>query len=531
MPTDCIAFKETGYFSNLICDYLEEKKELQGFYNRFPKSKNFKAQIEEKKQSFSKENRDVLVDALKNQYIIVETSEATLEKIESLKNKNTFTVVTGHQLNLFTGPLYFLYKIISTINLTRQLKQEHPNYDFVPVYWMATEDHDFEEINYFNFKGKKIHWNRNSGGAVGELTTEGLDEVFKLLEQEFDHGINAKTLLDLFKRSYLKHNNLADATFYLANELFGEQGLVIIDANKKELKKLFVPIMEGELLYKTSFKEVNKTVEDLRKENYNIQVNPREINLFYLSAGVRERIIETEGEYFVNNTDIKWDKKELLEHLYKYPERFSPNVMMRPLYQEVILPNLCYIGGGGELAYWLQLKTYFEEVKVPFPMLLLRNSALLMTTKQKNKLENLKITDSQLFLKRNTFINKKVREISNIEINFDSQKKHLQEQFEALYKIAKKTDKSFIGAVEAQEKKQVKGLDKLEKRLLKAQKLKLADEVLRMTEVKDALFPGESLQERNTNFSEFYLEYGDDLIKELMKHLKPLKHSFLIIEM
>ena len=531
MPTDCIGFKETGYFSNLICDYLEEKKELQAFYNRFPKNENFKAQIEEKKQSFPKENRSILVSSLVEQYKIVKPTKTTLSNIEALKSENTFTIVTGHQLNLFTGPLYFLYKIISTINLAKQLKKEYPENDFVPVYWMATEDHDFDEINYFNFKGKKIQWNREASGAVGELDTNGLEEVFKLLELEFVGGNNADVLKELFEKAYLKHNNLADATFYLANELFGEYGLVIIDANKKELKKLFIPILEEELLYKTSFKEVTKTVEKLSKENYNIQVNPREINLFYLDNGLRERIIETEGEYFVNETNIKWSKKELLEHLYEFPERFSPNVMMRPLYQEVILPNLCYIGGGGELAYWLELKSYFEAVNIPFPVLLLRNSALLMTTKQKNKLKNLKISYSQLFLKKHTFINKKVREISNINIDFDPQKQYLNEQFEALYKLAEQTDKSFIGAVEAQEKKQLKGLDNLEKRLLKAQKIKLADEVSRMTDIKNELFPAESLQERNTNFSEFYLEHGGHLIKELIKNLEPLKHSFLIIEM
>ena len=531
MPTDCLAFKETGYFSNLICDYLDEKKELQNFYNRFPEIKNFKAQIDEKKQSFPQENRDVLVNSLNKQYKILKPSKTTLKNIASLKSENTFSIVTGHQLNLFTGPLYFLYKIISTINLTKQLKKEYPESNFVPVYWMATEDHDFEEIDYFNYKGKKIHWNRKVSGAVGELTTDGLDEVFKLLDLEFVGGMNANKLKELFKKAYLEHNNLTDATFYLANELFGEYGLVIIDANKKELKKLFIPILESELLNKTSFKEVTKTIESLSKENYNIQVNPREINLFYLADGIRERIIESEGVYFVNETEIKWNKKELLEHLYTFPERFSPNVMMRPLYQEVILPNLCYIGGGGELAYWLQLKGYFEEVKVPFPILLLRNSALLITTKQKEKLKKLKITYPQLFLKRDAFINKKVREISNIDIDFSSQKKYLHEQFEALYEIAAQTDKSFIGAVEAQEKKQLKGIDNLEKRLLKAQKLKLADEVSRMTDIKTALFPGESLQERNTNFSEFYLEYGDALISQLMNSLNPLKHQFLIIEM
>ncbi len=530
MPTDCIAFKETGYFSNLICDYLDEKKELQDFYNRFPKIENFEAQIKEKKESFPKENRIVLVNSLKEQYKILEPTKTTLSNIECLKKENTFTIVTGHQLNLFTGPLYFFYKIISTINISRQLKKENPESDFVPVYWMATEDHDFDEINYFNFKGKKIQWNKEASGPVGELDTKGLDEIFKLLEFEFVGGKNVNTLKKLFENAYLKHNNLADATFYLVDKLFGEYGLVIIDANKKELKKLFIPILEEELLYKTSFKKVTETVEQLSKENYNIQVNPREINLFYINDDLRERIIETEGEYFVNDTDISWSKKELLEHLYEFPERFSPNVILRPLYQEVILPNLCYIGGGGELAYWLELKAYFESVDIPFPILLLRNSAVLLSTKQKNKLKNLKVSYSQLFLKKHTFINKKVREISNINIDFEPQKKYLNEQFLSLYKLAEQTDRSFIGAVEAQEKKQLKGLDNLEKRLLKAQKLKLADEISRMTDIKNELFPNESLQERTINFSEFYLEHGEHFIKVLLNTLKPLEHHFLIIE-
>ena len=161
----------------------------------------------------------------------------------------------------------------------------------------------------------------------------------------------------------------------------------------------------------------------------------------------------------------------------EHPERFSPNVIMRPLYQEVILPNLCYIGGGGELAYWLRLKSFFDSQKVVFPLLLLRNSVLLITQKQAKKLKKLNVTYQDIFLKRDRFINKKVREISNINIDFTPQREHLIKQFENLYLLAEQTDKSFLGAVKAQEVKQLKGLDNLEKRLLTAQKRKLADEV------------------------------------------------------
>ena len=533
MPIKTISFKDTNYFSSLICDYLEENNNLQPFYNNFPKLENFKKQIEEKATSVPATSRIILAEALNNQYKNTEASSKTLQNVEALKLENTFTITTGHQLNLFTGPLYFLFKIVSTINLTTQLKQEYPEYNFVPIYWMATEDHDFEEINYFNFKGKKVQWNKNASGAVGELSTEGLDNVFDVFTKELGAGENAETLRDLFQAAYLKHNTLADATLYLANALFAEYGLVIVDANNKSLKQLFVPFIEDELIHQTSYKEVTQTSRRLDNiaPNYKVQVNPREINLFYLNENFRERIVEEEGVYKVLNTNITWSKSEIKKVLLEHPERFSPNVIMRPLYQEVILPNLCYIGGGGELAYWLQLKDYFEKVKIPFPMLLLRNSILIQTEKQADKLSKLQISNKDLFLKRDAFINKKVRQISNIDIDFSEQLKQLQQQFTDLYTLAEKTDKSFIGAVAAQEKKQINGLQHLEKRLLTAQKRKLKDQVERMTEIQNELFPNGSLQERNTNFSQLYLEFGKRLIPKLIEELQPLQGDFTIFTM
>ena len=529
MPTDCIPFRETNYFSDFICDYLDQKSDLKQLYNRFPTIENFKAQLEEKSKSYQHKNRSILVEVLKEQYSKINTSEVTLNHIEILKEDSTFTITTGHQLNLFTGPLYFLYKIISTINLTKSLKEEYPEFNFVPVYWMASEDHDFEEINYFNFKGKKIQWNSNQTGAVGHFKTEGLDAVLEVISAEFGPGKYAEQLKTWFKEAYLNHNNLADATRYLANELFGEHGLVILDSDHKDLKRLFIPNIQNELFDQTAFKNVTETNRTLDDLGLKIQVNPREINFFYMYEGLRERIVYKDNKFEVLESNLSWDKEELLKHINEYPERFSPNVIMRPLYQEVILPNLCYIGGGGEMIYWLQLKSNFEAQQVTFPMLLLRNSALVKTKKQANKLEKLDISDKDLFLNRNSFINKKVRKISNIDIDFSEQIRHLHEQFEQLHKLAEQTDKSFIGAVKAQEVKQIKGLQALEKRLLKAQKKKLADQISRCTELQEQLFPGQSLQERNTNFSELYLEYGDELISELMKALEPLNGEFSII--
>ena len=531
MPTDCIAFKDTLYFSSLICDYLDESSDLRPFYNRFPKLENFEKQIAEKQSSFSHDNRAVLLKSLMSQYAGLQISSPTLTNLDLLKEKTTFTITTGHQLNLFTGPLYFFYKIVSTINLCKQLKGKYPNYNFVPIYWMATEDHDFEEINFFNYDGKKVQWNREASGAVGELDLEGLSDVFDVFGDQLNSTDNASELKELFQNAYLEHQNLADAMRYLVNALFKAYGLIIIDGNDSHLKRLFLPYIKEELMEQTAFAKVSEANTKLNNlnGNYKIQVNPREINLFYIKDGIRERIVQNEGTYQVINTDISWNETELLKEVEKFPKRFSPNVIMRPLYQEVILPNLCYIGGGGELAYWMQLKSTFESQNVVFPMLLLRNSALLMTSKQQEKLKKLKVSVADLFLSTSALKTKVTKQISKLDIDFTEQKNHLQQQFKALYELAEHTDKSFKGAVAAQETKQIKGLENLESRLLKAQKRKLDDYLKRVTDIQEQLFPNQSLQERQLNFSEFYLEYGKEFLPQLLNYLNPLEGHFLIL--
>ncbi|OAD92319.1 bacillithiol biosynthesis cysteine-adding enzyme BshC [Aequorivita soesokkakensis] len=531
MPKHSIPYKNTGYFSKLICDYLAEDESFKPFYNRFPNLENFKHQLTEKQKNFTDEKRHLLSKRIMFQYGDNSISQSTLSNIDLLREHTTFTITTGHQLNLFTGPLYFLYKIFSAINLAEELNKTYTKNHFVPVYWMATEDHDFEEINYFNLFGKKVKWDRKASGAVGELSTEGLKEVKQQLKKEFGESENAKKLISYFSDAYTKHDNLADATRFLANCLFYHHGLVIVDGNDDELKKCFIPYAEKELTENLSFKKVSETTKKLTVFGFSEQVHPREINLFYLKENLRERIVERGERFFINETDISFSKEEILKELHENPERFSPNALLRPLYQEEILPNLCYIGGGGELAYWFQLKDYFNKVEVPFPILLLRNSVLLVPKMLSEKLQKLNVSIEDLFLPQHELMTKHTKEISKIDIDFSKQKDFLKQQFKDLYELAKKTDASFLGAVGAQEKKQLNGLDNLEKRLLKAQKRNLSEELERVKNIQTQLFPNHSLQERQVNFSEFYLEYGENLLDILKENLKPLDTNFTVLEL
>ena len=529
MKVTHIPFKNTGFFSKTMIDYLEKNELLKPFYNNFPDLDGFKNQIKEKQESFKTNSRIVLSEALKKQYNSFKISEATQNNIELLNHDNTFTITTGHQLNLFTGPLYFLYKIISAINLAEELSEEFPNKNFVPVYWMATEDHDFDEINYFNFEGKKVTWNRKDGGAVGRFSNDGLEEVLEVFSEHLGNSRNAEYLKKLFADGYLKHKNLADATRFIANELFESYGLVIVDGDDLKLKELFVPFVKQEIEFQTSFSMVTRAIEELEKK-YKIQVNPREINLFYLGDGFRERIIYEDKMYKVNNTNIVFSKEEILKEVDQNPLAFSPNVIMRPLYQEIILPNLCYIGGGGEQAYWLELKAYFNEVKIPFPILLLRNSVQVFSEKQAKKMNKLQITHEEIFMKQFELISKKVVENADIEFQFGQKKQFLVDQFTELKTVAKNTHISFLNAVNAQERKQIKGLEKLEKRLLKAEKKRQKELVNRIILLQNEILPNQSLEERQRNFSEYYLAYGPSFLKVLKNCLKPLHLEFTVLE-
>jgi bacillithiol biosynthesis cysteine-adding enzyme BshC len=270
-----------------------------------------------------------------------------------------------------------------------------------------------------------------------------------------------------------------------------------------------------------------KKLNDALQTKMKAQVNPRDINLFYMVDSGRQRIEKTAIGYRVVDTEISFSKQELIKEIKSHPERFSPNALFRPIYQELVLPNLVTVGGGSEVAYWLQLSEVFSTFDLPIPMLKLRSSVLLISDKQQQKLNKLDVSIADLFLPTNELINHRVRQISNIDIDLGKFKAHLDQQFGALYALAKQTDASFLGAVEAQEKKQKKGIDRLEKRLLKAQRIKLVDHVNRLTELQQHLFPMGDLQERRVNFAEFVLQYGDDFIPFLIKHIDPNEKDFM----
>ena len=518
--------KQYNKFSSLIFEYLTQNKNVDEFYELFPNESSLIQQAEKKLKQF--QHRKVTHQVLSNQMSKLALTDKQKENLEKFESDNTVTITTGHQLNLFTGPLYFFYKILQTIKCCEYMQKLHPEINFVPIFWMATEDHDFEEINHFYFKNKKYIWNREFGDAVGRMDLKGIDKVFEQFQNDLNTSKNSQQLKDLINKSYLSSDNLSQATQKLVQELFGEFGLLMLDADDVELKKFMIPAFETDLIHHKAFEIVSNSNEKLIEKNHNVQVNPREINLFYLNNGVRERIIDENQKFKLLDSNQTFSRNEILEELKNHPERFSPNVILRPLYQETILPNIAYIGGSGEIAYWLQLKDFFESQNVLFPVLIVRNSLLILSEKQNSILERLGINHRDLFLSKQELISQFIQNNLGVEIDFERYEIQLNQIFDELEEFSTQTDVTFSKMVNAQRTKQLKGFDKMKKRLIKAEKRKQSDKVERLSELYDEVYPHSNLQERIVNFSELYLEYGNELIDKMYAEIQPINFQFTI---
>lgn len=503
---ELISYQQTQKFNFLVNDYVANAESLQPFYNHYPSLEKFPVQWEEK--SKHEIDRRILVEVLQAQNKNLNLSQLTENNIATLIDENTFTITTGHQLCLFTGPLYFIYKIISTINLTNELKVKYPKKHFVPVFWMASEDHDFQEVNHVHLFGKTLTWDSKRSGAVGSMSLEGIEHVLDELDLVLGESENAKKLSILFREAYANHSNLADASRFLVNKLFGQYGLVILDGDDARLKSQFVSVIKKDVLHQGFIETISDCSQSLAKA-YKTQAFVREINFFKLSEGKRKRV-----EGVVSESEIE-----------ESPEKFSPNVLMRPLYQETVLPNLAYIGGGAEIAYWMQLKTAFEQESIPFPVLLLRNSALWMEQNQLDKWQKLGFETGDLFLTEEELHQQYVNQQTNLDLSKELY--DLKEVFEAV--LMKVTDKGLKSSVLAEQQKQFNSFKKLEKKLMKFEKQKHKTALNQISHLKHKLFPKNSLQERYDNFIPFYLKHGENFIEILQKELSPLDAKFVIL--
>lgn len=493
------------------------------FINRPFSRESFGPQMKEKK--LAAEVRGVLVESLLNQYVGLPSMEAVQANITSLLDPSTYTVVTGHQLSLFTGPLYFVLKIVHAIRLSEELQKLHPDKKIVPVYWMASEDHDFAEIQSTQIFTKTISWNSEESGAVGRFSTAGLElvrqEIAALFGNHPESEIHA--LLSNFDAS-----NYAASMRKLVHALFGRFGLVIVDGDDSSLKRVFLPVIEKELREGFSYKAVSTTNEELKRQGGKLQVNPREINLFYLGEQSRVRIAREADGFSVEGLGMcTYD--ELWQEAQEHPERFSPNVILRPLYQEMILPNLSYIGGLGEISYWLQLKRVFQAVQVPFPLLNVRNSLLWIDGGMSARLDKLQLHLEDIFLPADQLKRRYVEERSGDADKwekFDELTRTLTMYMDESIAAIDPTKQAFADGEKVKLEKQMAAF---KEKLIRFAKGRSEDVMKQIDVVRERLFPGDGLQERKANFFSFCPDGNYSRRLDLLHHhLDPFDGDLIV---
>ncbi len=524
-----IPYEKTGKFSRLATDYVNEVAALNPFISFSANKEGIAKAIEARKKY--PVDRVTLVEVLHQQYsgIALETEVKT--NIELLKSENTFSICTAHQPNLATGYLYFIYKILHAIRMAEELKKIHTTLNFVPIYYMGSEDADLDELGTFNFRGETFTWDgAGQTGAVGRMSTQGIEKLLsKLFKIMGPPGKQCDELIEMLVNAYQKQKTIGRATIQLVNELFGKYGLVIVDPDHAALKRQFIPAIKDELLNRSSFDIVSKHAAELEKV-YHIQAPPRPLNLFYLFEDRRDRI-EYLGndEWQVVNTNLFWDKTTLMQLVEQHPERFSPNVILRGVFQETVLPNIVFIGGGAEVAYWLELKTLFEHHKTFYPVIFLRQSVTFCTPKTSSQLAKIEVDFEDLFLSKHTLETKIVNAIKEENADTTPEMNALRDAVDMLKQKIGKINPQLEISTNVMEQKMKHLIANMEKKITRHEKKKHADRLEAVTTVQSHIFPKGSLQERYENFTEYYSEFGNTFIDGIARGILPFNNTFLLI--
>ncbi|MCB9032856.1 MAG: bacillithiol biosynthesis cysteine-adding enzyme BshC [Chitinophagales bacterium] len=526
MMIEHLSFAQTNQLASSVIDYIENKSSIQSILPNTFGLDSLPNIIQTKQNNFLLD-RSQLVQEILNQYNNFSTTDTIQQNINLLENNNCFAVVAAHQLNIFTGPFYYLYKIISTINTCKLYNEKFTSYQFVPIFWLGSEDHDFDEINHTTVFGKDIAWQNQQKGAMGNYSTVGIDACIAEIKTILGDLPFANEVIDLFEKAYAKEN-LAQATRYLLNELFGNDGLVIVDGNTNFFKQQFKTVMKEELLHQSSKALVEQQNEILQANNYKTQAYARAINLFFVDENGRNRIELDNHQYQIVDTNLIFSKDAIIHELDNYPEKFSPNVILRPLFQQQVLPAVAFVGGAGELQYWMQLPKVFEHYQIPFPQLILRNSVLWINKYQYEKMNKLNISIEEIFKREDDLIKQFVQHKQE-DLQLDEEKALLSRIFKIIQQKTNAIDSAMQSFVEAEQQKQIKAIENIEKKFSKAIKSQNETAINQIAKLKEQLFPNGILQERVENFSSEYAKYGKKTIALLKEQLYPYQNEFVVI--
>ena len=520
MDTLYFDFDKIGKFSSNDIAYAQGNHGLEKFYEFAPHPNSLK-QAAQARQEYPVD-RPLLNRVIRRQYERFCEDPAVFERIERLENPHTFTIITAHQPTLLTGPLYFIYKIISAIKVAEQFNQSQDTFSAQPIFVLGGEDHDFDEMNHLQLFGKKIVWEDVQGGSVGRYDTGSLNQVLDSVYEILGESENALNLGGKIKKAFDQAPSYGQGMQHFVHELLGHLGIIVVNMDEAEFKQKMVSVFVEDLQHHTSHQVVQTIQDSIADAGFDKQAFVRPINLFYLTDGSRDRIERGEdGSYYTVNQGKKWSLDEIVAEVNQNPERFSPNVILRPIYQEMIFPNLAYVGGGGEISYWLERKKQFQKLGVFYPMLIRRDSFQLISSRDHESLVQWGFTLEDLMLPEHQLIEKYLAIYGRDEIDLSDEIDQLTPLEKAIQHKVETIDPSLVARIGAQFAKFKNDLEGIEKRLKKTEKQSHDKNINKIKRMQSKLFPGNGLQERTDNFMSWYILHGEGFFRVLMEHADP----------
>ena len=539
-----INYSDLPDYQNLFLDYLYEFDNVSKFYPKnFREIENYNRTLEDLK-NYIRPHREEVSDIIRKQYSDYKISKQTDTNIESLKSENTFAVVTGQQVAIFGGPLYTFYKVITTIKLCSQLKEKYDEYNFVPIFWMEGDDHDFEEVKSINIFDKtnsikKIIYDDGldeeiERGSVGSLKfNENIKSTINELEDSLRDTEYKNDLLNLIKKCYSEGTKFKEAFKKLLHSFFDEYGLIIFDPQDKEVKEILLPIFKKEI---ESFSDhtneiVLKSAE--LDDIYHAQVKVKPVNLFYSDEKGRYLIEPVDEEFRFKGKRKRIGKIELLNLLHYDPSSFSPNVLLRPICQDYILPTAVYVGGPSELSYFAQVMPNYSFFEVVDQIIFPRSSATIIEKHIFSTLQKYDLSISDIFRKKRELINRVLKSISDIDINslFSETKNNIDLELEKIKSTLLAIDKNLIDSTNKSMQRIFQNLEVIKEKSEKAQAAKHETVIKQLDKVRMVIYPQENLQERELSFINFANKYGLDIFKWIFNELTINKYEHQIIEL
>ncbi len=542
-----------GGLSKLSTDYITSFDNVKQFYNgNFKSDEDWKSTFE--RAGNKSHDRSTIMRILIEQNKDFHCSIKTLANIDLLQHDNTFAIVTGQQVGIFGGPLYTIYKILTALKLTEFLKKKYSEYNFVPIFWLESEDHDFDEMNHVTVLNQEnVHvtypylpdgkpLEKNPGPVGSMVFDESINDLFNALTAGMIHTEFSEQLFQSLRHSYRIGSTFTQSFVSWINKLFlesipsgEESGLIFINPNHKELKTLLKPIFLQEFDHQTEVSNKIIAISADLEKSYHAQVKPKAINLFMFHKGGRYLIEprELEDDYNLKGTRHRMTKEELRAAIEQTPEMFSPNVVLRPICQDILLPTVAYVGGPGEIAYFAQLKPVYEMYDVPMPLIFPRTSLTILEERVEKVIEKYQLDIHDLFNEIDPIIQRISNQISEVKIDplFQSTEKRLIDDLAELQFGLAQIDPTLIGALENTKKKIVEYLHQLQSRTSTAQQKKNEVALRQIQKAVDAVLPNGNLQERELNIIYFINKYGLEFMRWLNIEIKIDKFEHQILRL